>query len=43
MAREAWQAIERSLPPHVALDRVLVRETPRCAAVYTRADAGHDH
>lgn len=43
MAREAWQALERCVPPHVALVRVLIRETPRCAAVYTRHDAARDH
>jgi 6-pyruvoyltetrahydropterin/6-carboxytetrahydropterin synthase len=42
MAREAWQALERCLPPHVALLRVLIRETARCAAVYTRDDAARD-
>lgn len=43
MAREAWQAIDRSLPSHVGLERVLIRETPRCAAVYTRDDVGRGH
>lgn len=42
MAREAWRALERSLPSRVALAGVLIRETPRCAAMFTRDDAGRD-
>jgi 6-pyruvoyltetrahydropterin/6-carboxytetrahydropterin synthase len=43
MAREAWHAIACSLPPHVSLERVLIRETPRCAAVFTRVDGDRGH
>ncbi len=31
-AREAWQAIGQSLPSGITLERMVIRETPTCAA-----------
>ena len=37
MAQEAWDAIARSLPPHVVLERVAIRETPTSGSAISRA------
>jgi 6-pyruvoyltetrahydropterin/6-carboxytetrahydropterin synthase len=36
MTREAWAALERALPPHVALERVAIQETPTCGSALGR-------
>ena len=36
LAREAWHAIRQSLPAGVALQRVLIRETPTCSSALSR-------
>jgi 6-pyruvoyltetrahydropterin/6-carboxytetrahydropterin synthase len=37
MTREAWNAIERALPPGIDLERVAIRETPSCGSAITRS------
>ncbi len=37
MTREAWNAIERVLPPGIDLERVAIRETPSCGSAITRS------
>jgi 6-pyruvoyltetrahydropterin/6-carboxytetrahydropterin synthase len=39
LAREAWEALERALPPHITLERVAIRETPSSGSVLTRPRA----
>ncbi len=39
LAQEAWEALERALPPHVTLERVAIRETPTSGSALTRPGA----
>ncbi len=36
LAREAWQAISRSLPSGIVLERVVIKETPTCSVEISR-------